>query len=77
MSMSKEDSVALADTFKDAFAENGFTREPGFDEDRAIYEGDVKRALVAFCKAQNPAFEEDRWLAYLAGECGPNGGKVK
>ena len=33
--------------------------------------------LADFCAAQNPAFDRERWLAYVAGECGPNGGKRK
>jgi len=32
-------------------------------------------ALSQFCADQNPAFDRARWLAYIAGECGPNGGK--
>ena len=30
-----------------------------------------------FCAAQNLAFNRERWLAYTAGDCGPNGGKRK
>lgn len=33
--------------------------------------------LANFCHSVNPAFKRDRWLDYIAGECGPNGGKVK
>ena len=33
------------------------------------------QALAGFCASQNPAFKRKRWLAYIAGECGPNGGK--
>ncbi len=33
--------------------------------------------LADFCQAQNPLFKRDRWLAYIFGECGKNGGKVK
>ena len=32
-------------------------------------------ALADFCARQNPRFDRKRWLAYIAGECGPNGGK--
>lgn len=32
-------------------------------------------ALADFCKSQNSQFNRERWLAYIAGECGPNGGK--
>ena len=33
-------------------------------------------ALADFCAAQNPAFNRERWLAYVAGDCGPDGGKL-
>jgi len=33
-------------------------------------------ALAVFCKSQNPKFNRDRWLGYLTGKCGPNGGKI-
>lgn len=33
--------------------------------------------LADFCKSQNPHFNEERWLSYIAGECGPNGGTIK
>jgi len=33
--------------------------------------------LADFCKSQNSQFDRERWLAYIAGECGPNGGTVK
>ena len=27
-----------------------------------------------FCQRQNGNFKRDRWLSYIAGDCGPNGG---
>jgi len=60
--MSKKDFIALAD---------------------AIRLGDIQftpahlRVLVDFCRSQNSAFKTDRWLSYVAGECGPNGGTIK
>ena len=33
--------------------------------------------LANFCHSQNSQFDRSRWLAYIAGECGPNGGAVK
>ena len=33
--------------------------------------------LADFCAAQNPSFNRQRWLAYIAGEVGQNGGKVR
>lgn len=32
--------------------------------------------LADFCAAQNPNFDRQRWLDYIAGNCGKNGGKV-
>ncbi len=32
-------------------------------------------SLASFCKEQNGNFNRDRWLSYVAGKCGPNGGK--
>lgn len=34
-------------------------------------------SLVDFCRAQNPNFDEDLWVSYINGECGPNGGPKK
>ena len=30
--------------------------------------------LADFCHAQNPQFKKGRWLDYIAGKVGPNGG---
>ena len=30
--------------------------------------------LADFCSQQNPLFKRDRWLGYVAGTCGKNGG---
>jgi hypothetical protein len=30
--------------------------------------------LANFCQSQNSAFNRERWLDYIAGKCGPNGG---
>lgn len=38
---------------------------------------EVLQVLCNFMRAENATFMEGRWRAYLAGECGPNGGKVK
>ena len=32
--------------------------------------------LADFCATQNPNFDRNRWIDYIAGNCGPNGGKV-
>lgn len=33
--------------------------------------------LCDWMQSQNPQFMRNRWVMYLNGECGPNGGKVK
>lgn len=35
----------------------------------------MRDALATFLGNQNPRFLRGRWLAYIAGECGPSGGK--
>ena len=32
--------------------------------------------LADFCQAQNPRFNRERWLGYIAGTNGKNGGKL-
>jgi hypothetical protein len=34
-------------------------------------------SLAAFCARQNPGFNREWWLGYIAGTNGKNGGKVK
>lgn len=43
----------------------------------ATFSREAVKALADFCAQQNPNFKPDRWLDYIAGHCGPNGGKVK
>lgn len=31
--------------------------------------------LAEFCAKQNPRFNWERWMSYIEGKCGPNGGK--
>ena len=59
--MTKQQFIALADSIRS----NG-TFTPGQIE-----------TLADFCAAQNPAFNRERRLAYVAGDCRPNGGKRK
>lgn len=33
--------------------------------------------LADLCQAQNERFDRTRWLGYIAGHCGPSGGKLK
>lgn len=93
MSMSKKDFIELADVLRlpgmmpaairRAIA--GSTVVNGCKVttdhlDEAIYQAvaiAIAGELADFCKSQNGAFKRDRWIAYINGECGPNGGEVK
>jgi hypothetical protein len=33
--------------------------------------------LATFCQSQNPAFKRERWLGYIKGVNGKNGGSIK
>ena len=37
----------------------------------------TRNALANFCESQNPRFNRERWLGYIAGTNGKNGGRVK
>lgn len=71
MSMSKKDFIALGDAIK-AHAE-----ESKRWLDVQPFTQSQLNTLAAFCKAQNPAFMRERWLDYIAGKVGPNGGAIK
>ena len=67
--MSKKHFIALADDIREhnrCAVNNG---EIPFTPDQI----DV---LARFCRMQNSQFNRERWLDYIAGECGPNGGRV-
>jgi len=57
--MSKRHFIALADAIKASGVP--------FSEYHIL-------VLARFCKEQNPRFNSERWLDYVAGLCGPNGG---
>lgn len=64
--MTKKDFIALADLIRIANL-----NEPNRFTESAI------RLLADFCASQNPNFKRDRWLDYIAGKCGKNGGAIK
>ena len=65
--MTKKHFIELADMIKD---HNNGNLLPLFS--------DVQIGLIAdFCASQNSRFNRERWLSYIAGECGPNGEKVR
>jgi hypothetical protein len=73
MSMSKKDFIALANAIRD-YNQNSFPHGTNTVSPLRFTHTQLIR-LADFCHAQNYRFNRDRWLAYIAGECGPNGGK--
>jgi hypothetical protein len=72
--MSKKHFIKLADTIC-RYNANAFP--PGANTVSPLQFGHTQiLALADFCQAQNPHFNRSRWLGYIAGECGPSGGKV-
>lgn len=70
MSMSKKDFIALADAIRDQIAVE--LAYPGAVQRPFTY-GQIQ-VLADFCQRQNPAFNRSRWLGYIAGTNGKNGG---
>lgn len=64
MSMSNQDFIELANVIR-----RGRWRIDLFKN------GEV-RELAEFCQSRNPNFNRKRWLDYIDGKCGPNGGKI-
>jgi hypothetical protein len=69
-SMSKKHFVALADLIREHNRLANFNGENAFTEDQLA-------TLARFCASENPRFKRERWLDYIAGDCGPNGGAVR
>lgn len=64
--MSKKHFIHLAELVRCANL-----NEPGRFSDSAI------RLLADWCASENSRFNRDRWLAFIRGECGPNGGRPR
>lgn len=78
--MSKKHFIELADCLKALRPEFATSDQ---DAERALQAGRMDQwlstveELANFCAQQNSRFNRERWLDYIAGNCGPNGGKVK
>ena len=75
MSMSKKDFIALADAIRE-YNENSFPHGTNTASPLQFTYTQIV-ALGEFCRDQNPRFIRERWMDYIAGKCGPNGGRVK
>ena len=67
--MTKKHFIALADMFK-TFQKSDLPTSGLY-----IKHDDVVSKVADFCAAQNPQFNRERWLGYIAGENGQNGGR--
>ena len=77
--MTKKHFIALADTIRE-FNSTAFwgTDENGVHGKQNIpIQGDTLNVLADFCQAQNPRFNRERWLGYVQGENGKNGGAIR
>lgn len=69
--MSKKDFIALA--LADALKES----RPLFgQEDQSLKQWNHDVETVRRVCAMNPRFNSQRWLDYIAGKCGKNGGRI-
>lgn len=62
--MTKKHFIALADAIKNM--------AKGYE-----FEEHHLKVLADFCEETNPRFNRSRWLGYIKGECGKNGGRIK
>lgn len=69
--MTKKHFIELADRIKAANERRESAFLPPMFDIPAI------ESLADFCQRQNHNFKRDRWIAYINGECGKNGGSIK
>lgn len=74
--MTKKHFIALADVIRQFGERQRKADSTALIRTNGLLTTDLlTQALADFCASQNPRFQRGRWLAYIAGECGPNGGK--
>jgi hypothetical protein len=72
--VSKKHFVALADVIREHnIAIENDNRSNPCDAFQAAH----INVLADWCQDTNPRFNRARWLAYIAGTCGKNGGAIK
>lgn len=65
--MTKKHFIALANAIREA--NTHYSDPSGYPFNPQTIE-----VLADFCEEENSNFNRERWLSYIAGECGPNGG---
>lgn len=75
--MTKQNFIALADKLRQEFTAigNSVNRTNEFEVGRYEQWLVMRDSLADFCQSQNPAFNRERWLGYIAGTNGKNGGR--
>ena len=73
--MTKKHFIALADAIREH--NRVIVNVWGANGGRMSFSDEELHALAHFCQSQNPRFDRERWLGYIAGTCGPNGGTIK
>lgn len=68
--MSKKNFIALADMIRE---HNVCARR---NDQYTTFTVDQLELLARFCAKQNDSFKRQRWIDYVAGLCGPNGGAI-
>jgi hypothetical protein len=71
--MTKKHFIGLAD----ALRRNVPDPESNAIEDERPFFDNIVRDIADFCQSQNPHFNRERWLGYIAGTNGKNGGTIK
>ncbi len=72
--MTKKHFIALADAIREHNAEAD--PETEFELGTAFRQCHIE-TLAQLCSEQNDRFDRERWLGYIAGNNGKNGGAVK
>ena len=77
--MSKKHFIALAETVRASrpggVGNPAAEADPHYIGERQQWEW-MRDRLADFCAAQNPRFNRERWIGYIEGTNGPNGGKI-
>lgn len=66
--MTKKHFIELADQIRE------HNRLSEHNPNYAPFTLEQLKTIAAACYRSNNAFKRDRWISYIKGECGPNGG---
>jgi hypothetical protein len=73
--MTKKHFIALADAMRRCRPDQSDSNE--YQRTALTQWQTDLRHVANFCQGQNPNFNYDRWMGYVSGTCGPNGGTPK